>query len=68
LTLKEKGVLKTLLIRSITSLVEIVHVQLPDKAAKVIMLEVFWKNLIRELIYLFHDKAIAFWVPRNNLV
>ena len=47
---------------------EIVHVQLPNEAAKVVMFEVFWQNLVRELVHLLHDKAIAFIVPRNYLV
>ena len=47
---------------------EIIHVQLSNEAAKVIVLEVLWKNLVRELIYLLYDKTISVGVPRNNIV
>ena len=68
MALNEKGVLEALLVRAISCFVEIVHVQLTDEATEVIVLEVFWKDLVRELVYLLNYETIALGVPGNNIV
>jgi hypothetical protein len=48
--------------------VEVVHVQLPNEAAEVIVLEVLRKYLVRKEIDLLHDEPISFVVPRDYFI
>jgi hypothetical protein len=40
---------------------------LSDKRSEVVVLEVLWKNLLRELIHLLHDESVPLLVPRNDV-
>jgi len=47
--------------------VEIVHIELANKRRKVVVFEVFGQNFFRELIYVFHNKGISLFIPRNDV-
>jgi len=40
--------LKALLILNISRFMEIVHIKLSNKARKIVVFEILWKNLVRE--------------------
>ena len=48
---------KALSILSITGLMEVVHVQLPDETRKIVVLEVFGQYILGELICFINDEA-----------
>ena len=39
---------------------KVVHVQLTDKWAKIVVFEVFGQNILRECIWIFNYEAIPF--------
>jgi hypothetical protein len=60
--------LKALLIEKISSFVKIVHIKLSNKARKIVVFKIFWKDLVREQIDLFDNETISFIIPRNYLI
>jgi len=60
--------LKALLITAISCFVEVIHVELPNETGKVIVLEVFGQNLIRELVDILHNETIAVFVPGDYVI
>ena len=60
--------LKALLIENISSFVEIVHIKLSNKARKIVVFKIFWKDLVREQIDLFDNETISFIIPRNDFI
>ena len=60
--------LKALLVLNVSGFVEVVHVELSYETWKVIMLEVFWEDLIRKQVYLLHYESIALLVPSYDVV
>ena len=48
----EELVTKAVFVRVVACLMKVVHVELPDKGGEVVVLEVLWQNLLRELIRL----------------
>ena len=46
---------------------ETIHVELPDKRQKIIMLEMFRKNLIGQPCNILDDKGIAIRSPLNDI-
>ena len=64
----EVCVAETLLVRVITCLVEVVHVQLPDEGWEVIVFEKPRKYPLRELVRLFHNETVADVIPADYMV
>ena len=66
LAFNEIVMLEALLIFGISSLSEIVHVELAHEGREVVVLEVSWKDLLSELVGSVDDEASAIWVPENS--
>lgn len=43
---------------------EVIHVELADEGAKIIVFEVFGQNVLRKGIRVLYDEAITFLVPK----
>lgn len=48
-------------------LVKIIHVQLSHKGWKLLMLEIFWQDLVLELVFIFYNKCIPLISPLNDV-
>lgn len=68
LTALEVCVAEALLVRIISSLVEIVHVQLSDEWRKIVVLKKSWEYPLSEFIRLFNDKAVTNLIPTYYVV
>ena len=66
LSLDEIVMFEALLIFGVSSLSEIVHVELAHEGREVVVLEVSWKDLLSELVGSVDDEASAIWVPENS--
>ena len=50
-----------------SSFSEAIHVELPDKRQKIVVLEMFRKNLIGQPCYILYDKGVAIRSPLNDI-
>ena len=53
---------------NIACFMEVVHIQLSNETRKVVMLKVFWKNLVTEFVHLLHHEPISFIIPANDII
>lgn len=60
--------LETLLVGHVTCFVEIVHIELPDEAGKVAVLEIFGQDFVTEFIDALDYKAISFIIPTYYVI
>ena len=60
--------LETLLIVTFPRLMKIVHMKLSGEAQKVVVLEVFWEDLVAELIHILDDEAFTIFSPANYFI
>jgi hypothetical protein len=61
-------VLKTMLIIRPLSLMEIVHIELPDERREVVMLKESGKDSLAELILFLDDERLTVRCPCNNRI
>jgi hypothetical protein len=59
----EVFVAEAVLVGVVACLVEVVHVQLADEGAEVVVLEELGQDRLRKLVDLLHNKAVALLVP-----
>ena len=51
----------------VADLVEVVHVELPDKRRELLMFEIFGKNFILKQFLILNDEAISVISPLDNM-
>ena len=59
---------KNFLIFRVTRFLKVVHVELAHERREVVVFEILWEHLIRKLVWLVDDKAIAVYVPVDSFV
>ena len=64
----EVGVAETLLVRVVTCLVKVVHVQLADEGWEVIVFEKPRKYSLGELVRLSNDETVADVIPADDVI
>lgn len=51
----------------LANLVEIIHIELPNKRRELLMFEIFGKNLILKQILILHNEAISVISPLDDM-
>jgi hypothetical protein len=66
--LDECRVREAFLVASVAGLHEVVHVELPNKGGKIVVLEVLGQNLVCKLIRVVNNEPISLMVPVDDCV
>ena len=64
----EVGVAEALFVGVVPRLMKVIHVQLPHEGREIIVLEKSREYLLCELIWLFHNEAVAKVIPANDVI
>lgn len=64
----EVDMTETLFVRVVSSLMEVIHVQLPNERGEVVVFEEPRKNLLREFVRLPNNKAVTCLAPTYYII
>ena len=59
---------EALLVLTVARFVKVVHVELPHKAAKIVVFEVLWKHVLGEGVRVFYNEARTLGVPKYGVL
>lgn len=59
---------EALLVLTVARFVEVVHIELPHKAAEIVVFEVLWKHVLGEGVRVFYNEARTLGVPKNGVL